>query len=108
MFKFEYKENVVFTRKDPCELFTKKYLSGDIYDVYNVHTNVIRKSWKTFFGVEKEEYEIRQFIPEYVGPYAYRESAKTQLEEVAREAKYLMEIEIIRHKNKWDDPDVCI
>ena len=40
------------------------------------------------------------------GPYTYRESAKTQLETVAKEAKYLMEIEIIRHKNRWGDPDV--
>ena len=107
MFKFGYKENVVTTRKDSCKLFTKKcLLSDDIYDVYNIHTNIIRKSWKNFFGVEKEEYEIRQFIPEYVGPYSYRKSAKTQLEMVAKEAKYLMEIEIIRHKNRWNDPDV--
>ena len=106
MFKFEYKENVVATRKDPCKLITNEHLSSNIYDVYNVHTNIIRKSWRTFFGVEKEKYEIRQFIPEYVGPYTYRESAKTQLEMVAKEAKYLMEIEIIRHKNRWSDPDV--
>lgn len=108
MFKFGYKETVVATRKSPCKLISKKQLSGDIYEVYNIHTNIIRKTWRTFFGVEKEEYEIRQFIPEYVGPYGYRESAKTQLEEIAREAKYLMEIEIIRHKNKWGDPDVSI
>ena len=106
MFKFGYKENVVATRKDSCKLITGEYMSDKTYDVYNVHTNIIRKSWITFLGVEKEEYEIRQFIPEYVGPYTYRESAKTQLEKVAKEAKYLMEIEIIRHKNRWDDPDV--
>jgi hypothetical protein len=28
------------------------------------------------------------------------------LKQVAQEAKYLMELEIIRHKNRWDDPDV--
>ena len=106
MFKFGYEESVILTRKDPCKLISKEFLSSEIYDIYNIHTNVIRKSWKTFFGVEKEEYEIRQFIPEYVGPYTYRESAKTQLEGVAKEAKYLMEIEIIRHKNRWSDPDV--
>ena len=106
MFKFGYKENVVATRKDSCKLMTEEYMSSNIYDVYNVHTNIIRKSWINFLGIEKEEYEIRQFIPEYVGPYTYRESAKTQLEKVAKEAKYLMEIEIIRHKNKWSDPDV--
>lgn len=106
MFKFGYKENVVATRKDPCKLTSKKHLSSDIYEVYNIHTNIIRKSWRTFFGIEKEEYEIRQFIPEYVGPHIYKESAKSQLEEAAREAKYLMEIEIIRHKNRWSDPDV--
>ena len=106
MFKFGYEETVILTRKDSCKLISKEFLSSEIYDIYNIHTNVIRKSWTTFFGVEKEEYEIRQFIPEYVGPYAYRESAKTQLEAVAKEAKYLMEIEIIRHKNRWSDPDV--
>jgi hypothetical protein len=106
MFKFGYKENVVATRKDSCKLISREFLSSEIYDVYNIHTNIIRKTWRTFFGVEKEEYEIRQFIPEYVGPYTYRESAKTQLKQVAQEAKYLMELEIIRHKNRWDDPDV--
>ena len=106
MFKFGYEESVILTRKDPCKLISKEFLSSEIYDIYNIHTNVIRKSWKTFFGVEKEEYEIRQFIPEYVGSYIYKESAKTQLKQIAKEAKYLMEIEIIRHKNRWGDPDV--
>ena len=106
MFKFGYKENVVATRKDSCKLMTEECMPNNMYDVYNVHTNIIRKSWITFLGVEKEEYEIRQFIPEYIGPYTYRESAKTQLEKVAKEAKYLMEIEIIRHKNRWGELDV--